>query len=150
MLKDDYQDLLPGESSEAVARVVRSVEDFLAEHLPPLASTQARQKALLHGHCHQKALWGTQGARALLASAGYDVSEADATCCGMAGAFGYEAEHYALSQRIGELGLLPAVRAADEHTLIVAAGTSCREQIRHFAGRAAWHPVEVVAHRLAA
>jgi FAD/FMN-containing dehydrogenase/Fe-S oxidoreductase len=149
MLKDDYRDLLPGEASEAVARVARSVEDFLSEHLPPLADAQASQKVLLHGHCHQKALWGTEGVRALLTSAGYAVTEVDTTCCGMAGAFGYEAEHYALSQRIGELRLLPAVRAADEHTLIVAAGTSCREQIRHFTGRPAWHPVEVVAHRIA-
>jgi len=114
-----------------------------------LADAQASQKVLLHGHCHQKALWGTEGVRALLTSAGYAVTEVDTTCCGMAGAFGYEAEHYALSQRIGELRLLPAVRAADEHTLIVAAGTSCREQIRHFTGRPAWHPVEVVAHRIA-
>ena len=150
MLKDDYPDLLPGEASEAVARVARPVEDFLAERLSPSAGAQASQKVLLHGHCHQKALWGTAGVRALLTSAGYDVTEVDATCCGMAGAFGYEAEHYSLSRRIGELGLLPAVRAADEHTLIAAAGTSCREQIRHFAGRDAWHPVELAARRIAA
>ncbi|MCS7056997.1 MAG: FAD-binding protein [Thermoflexales bacterium] len=156
-LRDDYRDLLPGEDAEVVAQMTQSVEEFLiARGLPftGLADGRSetngeRPKVLLHGHCHQKALWGTQATRALLTFAGYDVREIEASCCGMAGAFGYEAEHYALSQRIGELALLPAVRAADRETLIVAPGTSCREQISHFTGRAALHPVEVVARRLA-
>jgi FAD/FMN-containing dehydrogenase/Fe-S oxidoreductase len=149
MFKDDYRDLWPGEASEAVARAAMSVEDFLATHLPPFKEGSGAQQVLLHGHCHQKALWGTAGTRALLAAAGYRVSEIESTCCGMAGAFGYEAEHYDLSKKIAELGLLPALRAADGDALIAAPGTSCREQIRHFAGRAAWHPVELIAQRLA-
>lgn len=156
-LKDDYPDLLPGEDAESVARMTQSVEEFLTSNLSSFteaandksAMQDRRTKILLHGHCHQKALWGTEATRALLTSAGYDVREVDATCCGMAGAFGYEAEHYALSQRIGELALLPAVRAASAETLIVAPGTSCREQILHFTGRAALHPVELIAQRLA-
>ncbi len=148
MLKDDYRDLCPGEASKVVAQAATSVEDFLAAHLPPLNGAPTPRQALLHGHCHQKALWGTQGTRALLKAAGYQVTEIDGTCCGMAGAFGYEAEHYALSQRIGELNLLPAVRAATDDTLIVAPGTSCREQIQHFTGRSAWHPVALIAQRL--
>ncbi|MFC1463663.1 MAG: FAD-binding and (Fe-S)-binding domain-containing protein [Candidatus Brachytrichaceae bacterium NZ_4S206] len=156
-LRDDYPDLLPGEDAEVVARMTQSVEEFLTSNLSSFieaandksAMKDRRAKILLHGHCHQKALWGTQATRALLTSAGYDVREVDATCCGMAGAFGYEAEHYALSRQIGELALLPAVRAASAETLIVAPGTSCREQILHFTGRAALHPVEVIAQRLA-
>ena len=149
MFKDDYRDLWPGEASEAVAQAAMSVEDFLAAHLPPFKEGGGAQQVLLHGHCHQKALWGTAGTRALLTAAGYRVSEIESTCCGMAGAFGYEAEHYDLSKKIAELGLLPALRAADGDALIAAPGTSCREQIRHFAGRAAWHPVELIAQRLA-
>ncbi len=147
-LRDDYPDLLPGEDADAVAQMTLSLEDWLAAQPLPSFVTDARRPLLLHGHCHQKALWGTKGMRALLTSAGYDVREVDSTCCGMAGAFGYEAEHYDLSRRIGELTLLPAVRAADEETLIVAPGTSCREQIRHFTGRVALHPVEAIAQRL--
>lgn len=154
-LREDWADLLPGEDAEAVAHMTMSIEEFIIAHLPPFngASDGAapgegdRPKILLHGHCHQKALWGTAATRQMLARLGCDVREVDTTCCGMAGAFGYEAEHYDLSRRIGELGLLPAVRAADAATLIVAPGTSCREQIHHFAGRAALHPIEVVAMR---
>jgi Fe-S oxidoreductase len=85
----------------------------------------------------------------LLEAAGYRVIEIESTCCGMAGAFGYEAEHYALSHKIGELNLLPAVRTAAADALIAAPGTSCREQIQHFTGRSAWHPVVLIAQRLA-
>ena len=149
VLKDDYRDLWPGETSEVVAQAAMSVEDFLATHLPPLEGMPDAQQVLLHGHCHQKALWGTQGTRALLEAAGYRVIEIESTCCGMAGAFGYEAEHYALSHKIGELNLLPAVRTAAADALIAAPGTSCREQIQHFTGRSAWHPVVLIAQRLA-
>lgn len=149
-LRDDYPDLLPGEDAETVAQMTQSVEEFLvAQGVSfPAPRNDERPGLLLHGHCHQKALWGTRATRVLLTSAGYDVREVDSTCCGMAGAFGYEAEHYALSQRIGELALLPAARAASAETLIVAPGTSCREQIAHFTGRAALHPVEVLARHL--
>jgi len=148
MLKDDYRDLWPGKASEAVARSAMSIEDFLVDHLPPLNRTGDQPPVLLHGHCHQKALWGTGGTRRLLEAAGYRVTEIESTCCGMAGAFGYEAEHFTLSQQIGELNLLPAVRAAAGDVHVVAPGTSCREQIRHFAGREAWHPAELIAQRL--
>ena len=103
---------------------------------------------LLHGHCHQKALWGTAGARALLGKLGFRVKEIESTCCGMAGAFGYEAEHAEMSQRVGELSVLPAVRAAAAGTCIAAAGTSCRDQMEQLAGREARHPIEWVAQAL--
>jgi Fe-S oxidoreductase len=99
---------------------------------------------LLHGHCHQKALVGTGPTVAVLRAAGYQVSEVDAGCCGMAGSFGHR--HPELSQRIAADRLVPAMRDAG---VAVAAGTSCREQIRRTTGRAALHPAELIAARLA-
>jgi FAD/FMN-containing dehydrogenase/Fe-S oxidoreductase len=149
-IKDDWPDLVPGEDSDSVAKMTQEIFDFrfLIADLAQSKIQNPKSKILLHGHCHQKALWGTKATREVLTRAGYDVREVDSTCCGMAGAFGYEAEHYELSQRIGELALLPAVRAADKETLIAAPGTSCREQIQHFTGRKALHPVELLAQSL--
>ncbi|MBI3909610.1 MAG: FAD-binding protein [Armatimonadetes bacterium] len=151
-LADDTRDLVPGPASEAVAGATRLFEDFVGERhgeagLPfqPRAS-----KALLHGHCHQKALFGTQGARrALSLIPGLSVEEIPSGCCGMAGSFGYEAEHYELSLKIGELSLFPHIRAASEDALLVASGTSCRHQIQHACHRVARHPAEVLADALA-
>ncbi len=96
------------------------------------------RRLLLHGHCHQKALVGTGPARAALSlPPGYIVEEVDSGCCGMAGSFGYEAEHYDLSMAMAERRLLLAVRACRTHTIIVAAGVSCRQQIAHGSGRQA-------------
>lgn len=152
-LKDDYVDLLPGEDARAVAAATWAIEDWLAVHaefgavaIDPAHAREAEM--LLHGHCHQKALWGTAGARALLGKLGFRVKEIESTCCGMAGAFGYEAEHAEMSQKIGELSVLPAVRAAAAGTCIAASGTSCRDQMEQLAGREARHPVEWVAQAL--
>ena len=102
-------------------------------------------KLLLHGHCQQKAIASTAPTRRMLSlPANYFVEEIPSGCCGMAGAFGYEKEHYDLSMKIGEMVLFPAVREADENTLIVAAGTSCRHQIADGTGKRAMHPVEVM------
>jgi Fe-S oxidoreductase len=104
---------------------------------------------LLHGHCHQKALVGTAHALALLRMIpGADVREVDSGCCGMAGSFGYEAEHYDISLRMGERALLPAVRALPPEAEVVAMGTSCRHQIADGAGRRARHLAEVLADAL--
>ena len=107
-------------------------------------------KILLHGHCHQKALIGTRYSEELLAFLGYEVQEAGSGCCGMAGSFGYEAEHYDLSMQIGELTLFPAVRAQSDDTLIVAAGVSCHEQIEQGTKRNALHPALVLYQALLA
>ena len=85
----------------------------------------------------------------MLALAGYTVEEVDSGCCGMAGSFGYEAEHYTISMQMGERRLFPAVRAAAGDTIIVAAGTSCRQQIAHGAGRNALHPAQALRAALA-
>ncbi len=107
------------------------------------------RRILFHGHCHQKALAGTAATVALLRSIpGADVTEVDAGCCGMAGSFGFEAEHYELSMRIGGLRLFPAIRAEPQETVIAATGVSCRQQIEHGTGRPARHPLEIIRQAL--
>jgi len=114
--------------------------------LKPLPERQA----LLHGHCHQKA-FGAMGAveRVLRLVPELEVKPIESSCCGMAGSFGYEAEHLDASRAMGELALLPAVRAAPVDALIVADGTSCRHQIADGASRQAIHVAEVLARSLA-
>ena len=105
-----------------------------------------KKEFLFHGHCHQKALIGSQHALALLRRIpGAQVREVDSGCCGMAGSFGYEAEHYDISKKIGERALIPAVRALPANAEVVAMGTSCRHQIHDLAGREARHLAEVLA-----
>jgi Fe-S oxidoreductase len=104
---------------------------------------------LIHGHCHQKALVGTAGTAALLRQVpDLEVRVLDTGCCGMAGSFGFEREHYDLSVAIARLDLLPALEQAPD-ALLVAPGTSCRHQIRDLSPRRALHPLEVLANRLA-
>jgi Fe-S oxidoreductase len=103
---------------------------------------------LVHGHCHQKALGGTAPLLAMLRLPGWEVAETGAGCCGLAGSFGYEAEHYDLSMAVGELRLLPKVRSAPGEARIAAAGMSCRQQIAHGTGRPVRHPIELLADAL--
>jgi Fe-S oxidoreductase len=153
-LRDEYPAILPGDSrAQTVAAAARLPEELLLQAiadgrlaLRPMAGT----RILFHGHCHQKAVAGTAATVALLrAIPGAEVTEVDAGCCGMAGSFGFEAEHYGLSMRIGELRLFPAVRAEPATTVIAASGVSCRQQIAHGTGRAARHPLEIVRSALA-
>jgi len=122
-----------------------AAEGGLELPLRPLAG----RRALLHGHCHQKA-FGVMPAleRTLRLVPGLEVEAVESSCCGMAGAFGYEAASYDTSMAMGELSLLPAVRAADRDTLIVAGGTSCRHQIADGTGRSAWHVARVLEQSL--
>ncbi len=106
-------------------------------------------RALVHPHCHHAAVLGFDAERALLESLGLDIAMPDAGCCGLAGSFGYEADHYRVSMQIGERRLLPAVRAAGDR-LVIADGFSCRQQIEHGTGRRAHHVAEVVAAALVA
>ncbi len=105
-------------------------------------------KALLHGHCHHKALVGNEVTVDVLKAAGYDVEVIPSGCCGMAGDFGYEKDHYEVSRTIAEDRLMPAVRAASADTTIVASGTSCRHQIRDFSERKPVHLVQALAAAL--
>ena len=152
-LRDEYLYLLPGdERAAALAAAARTFEEFVAERAAgglAMRFDDRPRRILLHGHCHQKALVGMGPARAALALLpGAAVEEVDAGCCGMAGSFGYEAEHYVVSMQMAERRLLPAVRAAEADTIIVAAGLSCREQIAHGSGRVAVHPAQVLAGAL--
>ncbi len=127
----------------ALGARIQMLEEFIAERDLPLNPIAAR--ALLHGHCHQKAeaVMGPVEA-ALRKIPGLDVETIESSCCGMAGAFGYQAETIATSKAMGELALLPAVRAARPDDLIVADGTSCRHQICDGTGRTALHVARVL------
>jgi Fe-S oxidoreductase len=111
--------------------------------------TDRKASIKLHGHCQQKAIASTAPTiRILSIPENYNVEEIPSGCCGMAGSFGYEKEHYDLSMKVGELVLFPAVRETDKDTMVVAAGTSCRHQISDGTGRQALHPVEVLYNAL--
>jgi FAD/FMN-containing dehydrogenase/Fe-S oxidoreductase len=153
-LRDEYLDLLPDDPrAKAVAGQAVMIEEFLAGLAErgelPLKWKPASGRVLVHGHCYQKSLTGTAHLLNMLRLPGWQVKEIDSGCCGMAGSFGYEAEHYHISQAIGEERLFPAVRAADGETLIAASGVSCRHQIEHGAGRRPRHPIELLADALA-
>jgi len=151
-LRDEYLALLPDDPrAQAVAAATRLPEELLVEAIAsgrlivPRENDVSGRRILFHGHCHQKALTGTAATMALLRSIpGTDVIEIDAGCCGMAGSFGFETEHYDLSMRIGELRLFPAIRAEAGETIIAATGVSCRQQIAHGTGRPARHPLEIL------
>jgi FAD/FMN-containing dehydrogenase/Fe-S oxidoreductase len=155
-IKDDYPALLRGElrqKAEAVAATCFTFEEFLEQRLASGAPLQLRpgpRRILVQGHCHQRSLVGMQPTLRLLSRIpGAEVIDLDAGCCGMAGSFGYEKEHYEISRLVGEQRLFPAVRAADADTAIVAPGFSCRLQIHHFTGRTALHPAQLLQSLLA-
>jgi FAD/FMN-containing dehydrogenase/Fe-S oxidoreductase len=151
-LRDEWVDLLRTDEARAVAGQSALLEQFLLrERERGLALSWSRhgRAALLHGHCHQKAMIGTGPTVAALKWAGYDVSEVDSGCCGMAGSFGFEREHYDLSVALGNRRLAPAVKAAPPTTEVIAPGISCRQQIEHLAGRRAKHPAEALRDALA-
>ncbi len=154
MLADEYRDLVPGPEAEAVAEMSMMVDMFLAREAEAgnltLRFDEQPRRALFHGHCQQKAVFGTADTHTVLKLIpNCTVEEVESGCCGMAGSFGYEKEHYDLSVELCEMALAPAVRAALPDTIIVAMGTSCREQILDTTGRRALHPIEVLAEALA-
>jgi Fe-S oxidoreductase len=124
-------------------------EEFISklaeEELLPVTFTHQQKHLLVHGHCQQKALVGTEPSKKTLTlPEGYDVQEIDSSCCGMAGSFGYETEHYDISMKMGERRLFPSMREAGDETILVASGTSCRHQIEDGTGKRALHPAEVL------
>jgi len=153
--RDEYIDLLKNDAAEQVAKNFFFIEEFLINlsdqgklHLPWSASLKPRQ-ILVHGHCHQKAIGGTQNMLKMLRLIpNASIEEINSGCCGMAGAFGYEPEHYEISMKCGEDRLFPAVRQAAEGTIIAAPGTSCRHQIFDGTGREARHPIVLLAEAL--
>ncbi len=153
-LRDEFAAMLPGEESAQLASRAMLFEEFLAAENRsgrlklPLKQLE-QQRLLLHGHCHQKAFDQVSDVEEVLRLIpGAEVELIESGCCGMAGSFGYEAEHYETSMKMAELDLLPKVRQAGSDSLIVADGTSCRTQIRHGAGRDAWHVARVLERAL--
>ncbi|MBI4537710.1 MAG: anaerobic glycerol-3-phosphate dehydrogenase subunit C [candidate division NC10 bacterium] len=151
--RDEYPSLVDEPRAERLAKHVLMIEEFLVRLHDTgrlsLPLTGAVKSILLHGHCHQKALIGSSPSLQILRLIpGAAVEEVDSGCCGMAGSFGYEKEHYDLSIAIGERRLFPAVRRTGDDCTIVAAGVSCRQQIAHGTGRRAKHLVEVLAEAL--
>jgi Fe-S oxidoreductase len=155
-LREEHLNLLPDDPrTQAIAKQAHLVEELLIDAIDDGSlkldpnSPVSNRRIVFHGHCHQKALAGTATTRALLERIpGADVTELDAGCCGMAGSFGFESEHYELSMRIGESRLFPALRKENETTVVAATGVSCRQQIAHGAQRRARHPVELVREAL--
>jgi Fe-S oxidoreductase len=140
--RDEYAVLLEG--GESVARHALLFEEFLAEDPGRLQFNELKKDVLLHGHCHQKAFDAMPAVEKVLAMVpGLKVSTVQTSCCGMAGSFGYEAEHHGISLKMAEMSLLPAVRKAPD-ALVVADGTSCRHQIADGTGREAWHVARVL------
>ncbi|HET9916337.1 MAG TPA: FAD-linked oxidase C-terminal domain-containing protein, partial [Candidatus Binatia bacterium] len=150
-LRDEYPEFVRTEAAKIVATNSFLFEEFVMREIAAgrfkLDAAGQGRKVLLHGHCHQKALVGTAPTIAMLKAAGYEVSEVDSGCCGMAGSFGFEKEHYELSTKIGNRRLAPAVRAASNEVEVAAPGISCRQQIEHLAARQAKHPVELLMTR---
>ena len=155
--RDEYPDLLQGElkhKAQELAKNTLLIDEFIAsrfeqgkidKHLFTLNKAEIK----LHGHCQQKAIASTAPTRKMLEiPSNYKVTEIKSGCCGMAGSFGYEKEHYELSMKIGEMVLFPAVRESSGTEIIAAPGTSCRHHILEGTGKQAQHPVEILYHAL--
>jgi Fe-S oxidoreductase len=118
--------------------------EFLAKKAPEYVPPRLERKAIVQEHCHQKAILDTSGERKLFDAMGLRYELPDSGCCGMAGPFGFDAAHLEVSLAVGERVLLPKVREADDTTIIVANGFSCREQIAQTTNRQALHPAQVL------
>jgi FAD/FMN-containing dehydrogenase/Fe-S oxidoreductase len=154
--RDEYPDLLKSDAAREVAAQSLFFEEFVVSQAAqnalslPFCTPPRRRKIMVHTHCYQKALGTAEHVISMLRMLPETQVEAiESGCCGMAGAFGYEKEHYDLSMAIGEQTLFPAVRAAGIDTIIAAAGTSCREQIKDGTQRASQHPISILAQALA-
>lgn len=152
-IKDDYPPLLRGQlrtQAEVIAQRCFTFEEFvelkLAQGAAPLSFSTGPKRILVQGHCHQRSLVGNGPLLKFLHRVpGAEIVELDAGCCGMAGSFGYEREHYEISRQVGEQRLFPALRQSETDTVVVAPGFSCRMQIAHFTGRVAQHPANLCA-----
>jgi Fe-S oxidoreductase len=145
VFRDEMPDLLHGnKDAERLTAKTFLLSEFLDKHADGYKPPRLQRKALLHGHCHQKAILNFQQEIELLRNVGLDLDVPDSGCCGMAGSFGYEQEHYDIGLKCGERVLLPAVRSASEDTVIVTDGFSCREMIQQETGRGALHTAQVL------
>jgi len=155
--RDEYTELVGPELKNEAIKLSKSCllfDEFIVKevekgNISHKQFTNAKQNIRLHGHCHQKSLASTASTAAMLSLPfNYTVEELKTGCCGMAGAFGYEKEHYTVSMKVGNLRLFPEVKKTPEATIISAPGTSCRHQIKDGTGRIALHPIEVLFNAL--
>jgi Fe-S oxidoreductase len=145
VFRDELPALFPGdEDALRLSAQTLLLSELLEKKAPDFRFPAVSGKALVQGHCQQKAVLTMDAEESVLRRLGLDLEVLDAGCCGMAGSFGFEKDHYDISVRIGERALLPAVRRAEADTLIVADGFSCREQISQLAGREALHLADVL------
>jgi Fe-S oxidoreductase len=145
VFRDELPELFPGdEDAKRLEGQTFLLSEILAARAEGWTPGRLSGRAIVQTHCHQKSVLSVQAGNDLLSSLDLQISEPEKGCCGMAGAFGFEAEHRDVSLAIGEQGLLPAVRGAKPDTLIVADGFSCREQIRQATGRGALHLAQVL------
>jgi Fe-S oxidoreductase len=151
--RDEYVDLADEANFDAAKELAKNVfliDEFLATEIEKGninkdLFTKEKRLIKLHGHCHQKALSSVASSVKMMSiPENYSVETIASGCCGMAGSFGYEKEHYDLSMKIGELVLLPSVRSQADDVIIAAPGTSCRHQIKDGTGKKALHPIEVL------
>jgi Fe-S oxidoreductase len=143
--RDELVGLRPGdEAARRLATQVSTLAEFLGAEALAWKPPRLERGAIVHGHCHQHAIMGMDAEHKLYERLGLDYELLDSGCCGMAGAFGFEADHYDLSVAIAERRLLPAVRAAEPSTLVIADGFSCRTQVAELTGRRPLHTAEVV------
>jgi Fe-S oxidoreductase len=145
VFRDELGGMLPrDEDAKRLRAQTFLLSEFLERYAPDLRLPTLRRKALVHGHCHHKAIMKMDAEVAVLKKLGLDAELLDSGCCGMAGSFGFERDHYDVSIRAGERVLLPAVRSASPDTLIIADGFSCREQIEQTTDRHALHLAQVL------
>ncbi len=155
--RDEYPDLVDKALREDASKLAQNcllIDEFISREIKEnkisqdLFTDETRQ-ILLHTHCHQKSLTTSESTKTMLSfPRNYQIQEIASGCCGMAGSFGFEKEHYEISQSIGELILFPTIRKATDDVIIAASGTSCRHQILEGTGRAALHPIEILYNAL--
>jgi FAD/FMN-containing dehydrogenase/Fe-S oxidoreductase len=146
VFRDELTNLFPhSEQANRLTKQVFTLAEFLEQKAPDFKIPQLHRKAIVHGHCHHKSIMKMRSEEAVLKKSGLDYTVLPSTCCGMAGYFGYEkGEHYDVSVKAGELLLLPSVREADDNTIIITNGFSCREQIEQQTRRKGMHLAQVI------
>ncbi|MGH9664481.1 MAG: (Fe-S)-binding protein, partial [Bryobacteraceae bacterium] len=145
VFRDELTDLFPhDEDAKRLHRQMFTLAEFLEKKAPDFRPPKLARQALVHGHCHQTAVLGMDAETEQLGKLGLEVQLLDEGCCGMAGSFGFIEDKYELSQKIGELGVLPAVRGAPKDSFVIADGFSCRTQIEQGTDRQALHTAQVI------
>ena len=145
VFRDELTNMLPhDEDAKRLSQNTLTLSEFLIKEAGDYKPPKLDRKAIVHGHCHHKAIMGMSDEEKLLSNLGLNFEILDSGCCGLAGSFGFENDHYDISMKIGERRLLPAVRAAEKDTLIVSDGFSCKTQIEHATDRRALHTAQVI------